>query len=252
MDFQDLIIEKQSEIAWVTLNRPESHNALSKQLAIDLIKAIESLDTDETVALIVLGGAGPSFCAGADLSDEGMVDAAINNDRPALYGPWDAVEQANKPVIAAVHGYAITGGYLLATACDLVIASEDAKFADTHAKWGLIPFGAEPQRLIKLVGVKKAKELMFTSKMISAAEAERYGLINQVVPRDQLKEKTLEMANAILENSQPTVRTIKHLINFGSEFGYTAGKRMETLLGNRGMFNVQSNERTRIAGKFKK
>ncbi|MFC1859061.1 enoyl-CoA hydratase/isomerase family protein [Thermodesulfobacteriota bacterium] len=253
MDFQTLIIEKQNTIAWVTLNRPDVMNALNQQLVTEIISAVQSLEDDESVNVIVLKGAGRSFCAGADLKDESWLGKGVLKDRLATYGPWHALEEASKPTIAAVHGYAITGGYLLAAACDIVIASEDASFADTHSKWGLIPYGGEPQRLLKLVGVRKAKELMFTGKMITAVEAERYGLINTVVPRDQLEKAAHEMAEVIAQNSQHSVRAIKRMINFGIEFGYASGMRLEEIIGKRGMVNTEPDEeRERRLSGFKK
>ena len=156
--------------------------------------------------MIIIKGEGRGFCVGVDLKEYSLGGGVVE-DIVATYGPWQTIEELNKPTIAAVHGYAITGGNILAIACDIVIASEDAKFADTHARWGLIPYGGEPAKLVRSVGIKKAKEMMFTSEMISAIEAQEFGLINKVVNPDILELETEKWA---LEISQFSPYTLEY------------------------------------------
>jgi len=240
-NYKYLLVEKENHIAKVTFNRPSALNALNRGLITEIISATQQLEEDNSVWVAIFKGAGRAFCAGSDLK-EASLGGGVLEDLIATYGPWQAIQEMSKPTIAAVHGYAITGGYLLAIACDIIIASEDAKFADTHARWGLIPYGGEPQKLLHLIGVRKAKELMFTSDMITAAEAERYGLINMVVPANVLEGTAQQIAEKILQNSQRSVRAIKRLIDFGAEFGYAAGLRLEAITSKRGMANTEPDE----------
>jgi enoyl-CoA hydratase/carnithine racemase len=140
---------------------------------------------------------------------------------------FEKIDNFEKPVIAAVNGYAITGGFELAPCADIIIASERAAFADTHARLGLVPGGGNSQRLPRLVGIKKAKEILFTSNMIPAAEAERIGLVNRVVPADRLEEVALEMAQTIVAASQPSIRKIKAMINQGMKVDLGTGLLIE-------------------------
>jgi enoyl-CoA hydratase/carnithine racemase len=252
MDFENLLVEKTNRIAWVKLNRPDKLNALNRQLIIELITALQTLDNDESVDVIIIKGEGRGFCAGMDLKEHPLGGGVVD-DIVATYGPWQTIEELNKPTIAAVHGYAITGGNILAMACDIVIASEDAKFADTHARWGLIPYGGEPAKLVRSVGIKKAKEMMFTSEMISALEAEEFGLINKVVPLDELDTVAQEMAEKIIQNSQRAVKTIKRLINVSADLGFTAGLKIEEIIGRRGQANIDPDEdRDKRLSRFRK
>jgi enoyl-CoA hydratase/carnithine racemase len=151
------------------------------------------------------------------------------------------MEVMDKPVIAAVQGYAITGGFLLAYSSDMIIAAEDAVFADTHAMWGLIPNGGESQRLPRLVGKMKAKEIMFTSDQISAGEAERIGLVSKVVPRDKLDEAAEDMASRLLNNSRNSIAAIKSLINRGMEVDFATGLKLEGVVSKWGAVNREPN-----------
>ena len=253
VDFNQILVNKQNSIACIKLNRPDVLNALNPEMITELITALQCLEEDDSVNIVILSGAGRAFCAGMDLGEPSSLGKGVIKDIIATYGPWQAIEDMSKPTIAAVHGYAITGGYLLAIACDIVIASDDAQFADTHARLGLIPYGGEPQKLLRMAGIKKAKELMFTSEMITAAEAERYGLVSKVVPRDQLDKAACEMADRILQNSQHSVRTIKRLINFGADLGFQAGLKMEAITSKLGKANSEPDEeRDRQLDRFRK
>ena len=239
MNYETLILEKKAGVAKITLNRPQALNALNRQLISELLAALEEVQQDETVRVVVLKGAGRAFCSGVDLK-EYPVGGGRTQDA-GFSGLWEKIEELTKPVIAAVHGYAVTGGFLLTYCSDMVIAAEGTRFGDTHARWGLIPTGGESQRLPRKVGILKAKELMFTSEMIDAREAERLGLINKVVPADKLEEAVDELAEKLLKNSSKSISFIKTLINRGLEVDFATGLKMEALANHWGAINAEPN-----------
>ena len=142
MNYSNILVDQEKSILWIKLNRPNAMNALNQELITELIEALQKADQDETVDVIILKGEGRGFCAGMDLKTF-PIGGGVLDDVIANYGPWQAIEEMSKPTIAAVHGAVITGGYVVAIACDIIIAAENATFADTHARWGLIPYGGE-------------------------------------------------------------------------------------------------------------
>jgi enoyl-CoA hydratase len=197
-DYETLILERHDATAVVRLNRPEKHNAISRQLSADLIACLDALEADDGVRVIVVSGAGDkAFCAGAD-----MAQAALGQDRPADDdGTRDFAAQAvirlsqvRKPVIGAINGYAYGGGAVLALGCDIRICSDNAKFRFVGTVYGLV-VGAS--RLPSVVGAPMAKELIFTARSVDAEEALRIGLANHVVPLPDLERKVLDMAAQI-------------------------------------------------------
>ena len=244
-----VILEKKGGIGTVTLNRPERLNALSRQLVAELLVALGDVARDDAVKVVVLRGAGRAFCAGVDLKEYSLGGGKTAD--LGFSGLWEAVDELPKPVIAAVHGYAVTGGFILVYCSDIVIATEDARFADSHARWGLIPSGGETQRLPRRVGMQKAKEIMFTSDLYSARDMERLGLVNRVVPASQLDEAVQEMAQKLLRNSTRSISTIKTLINRGMEMGFGNGLLLEARTGHWGKANAEPDpERDRLLGAF--
>lgn len=251
MDFQYILVEKETGIAWIKLNRPSALNALNRGMVSELLAALDEAAGDPAVRVVILKGNGRAFCAGADLQ-EYPLGGGMAEDL-GFCGLWEKIEYLEKPVIAAVHGYAITGGFLLSYCCDLVVAAESTKFGDTHAKFGLIPTGGETQRLPRRVGLMKARELMFTSEMIDAKEAERIGLVNKVVPDDKLDEAAAELARKIAANSAKSVKLLKSLINRGMEVDYATGLRMEAIANKWGRTNAEPDEdRDSRLDKFRK
>lgn len=235
----------------LTLNRPEKLNALSRGLAEQLVAAIEAANKDKKVRVLILRGTGKSFCAGADLSEHFTGD----DKEPDIgrTGLWSRMETARVPIIGAVQGWAITGGFLLAYCCDVVIAAEDAMFRDTHATLGLIPTGGESQRMPRRLGLHLARELMLTSRPMSAAEAKAAGLVSRIVPRHQLDEAALETANNIASNVPRAVETIKRMINFGTGMDLASGLRFEELTNDFGAANsLPDPERDQRTGKFRR
>ena len=233
-----LVDEPTPGVRRLTLNRPDQLNALSRELANALIEQLRALAGDDGVRVVVLRGNGRAFCAGADLEEHFTADDAMDIGGTEL---WDLLESLRVPVIAAVHGWAITGGFLLAYCCDMIVASSDAKFRDTHAVLGLVPTGGESQRLPRRIGVFRARELMLTSRPFPAQEAYQAGLVSRVVPREDLDAAALELAAQVVANSSKSVTTIKRLINRGVEGDFGAGLRLEAIANDFGAANNAPN-----------
>ena len=195
-----LIAHHASGVAVVTLNRPQAMNALSASLREALHDAMTALRDDDAVRVIVLTGAGEkAFTAGLDLKElgAGAQGLAVATDTDPRSNPVRAVESCGKPVIGAVNGVAITGGFELALACDILIASENARFADTHALVGIMPGWGLSQKLQRLVGPARAREMSFSGRFIDARTALDWGLVNRVVPQAQLLAEALALAESI-------------------------------------------------------
>jgi len=216
MGYSHIIIERLDGIVKITLNRPEVLNALNTPLLTELKSALREVQTDPEADVVILTGAGRAFSAGMDLKALGRRPAPGEPD-PLLLAVevMDALQELDRPVIAAVNGYAITGGMELALACDIILASEKAILGDTHARVGIMPGGGNSQKLPRLVGAMKAKEILFASKFLSAQEALSLGLVNAVVPEEELENAALDLARRIRENDRNVVRRLKKLINQG-------------------------------------
>jgi len=228
MEYSTIIYEKKDKIARITLNRPQALNAISPQLLGELKAALNKITQDDEVEIVVLTGAGRAFSAGVDIKsmDESSPDSSAETRKRLALDVIEAIESLDKPVIAAVNGYCLTGALELATACDLIVASENATFGDTHARWGLIPMWGGSQRLPRLVGLMKAKEMVFTCDMINAKEAQQIGLVNKVVAPEQLDEAVQELVDKILANSQASIRIQKSLMNRGLKMDYGSALKM--------------------------
>ena len=217
MAYEYLIYKKEGGIAKITINRPEVMNAISPALLSELKTALQEAEKDDEVGAVVLTGEGRAFSAGVDLKSLG--DCKLDGGRvgPILDEPAreviDTIQAIPKVVIAMVNGYCFTGALEIVLGCDLIIASEAAKFGDTHTRWGLRPSWGMSQRLPWLIGVLKAKELSFTADVITAQEAARIGLVNMVVPADKLEETVQELAKKIMANSLEAIAACKYLYN---------------------------------------
>ncbi len=221
MTYNKIILEKKNGIAKITLNRPQVLNAIDEELLSELVTALNEIEKDDSVQVVILTGAGRAFSAGRDL--KGVLEG-----REWVGGArYKALEDLSKPVIAAVNGHCFTGALELVMCADIVIASESAVFGDTHARFGIVSGGGQTQRLPRQIGVKKAKELLFTCEPISAREAQRIGIVNRVVPPEKLEEAAVEMAEKILRNIPETIRIIKALINKGMMTDLETGLKME-------------------------
>jgi len=229
MAYENLILARESGVALITINRPEVRNALDLKTWKEIRQAIQEFAEDDAIQVLVFTGAGEeAFAAGADvrwLRERSMLatlDAYAQRVLQTLEDLW-------KPSIAAVNGYALGGGCELAMACDIRIASDQAKFGQPEVRLGILPGYGGTQRLPRLVGVGKAKELIFTGETIEAAEAERIGLVNRVVPHADLMNTTRGLAHKIIQRGPIAVRLAKVSINAGACFGPGAGHVCERL-----------------------
>ena len=218
-----LLIDVQDGIATVTLNRPEAMNALSKALRHALYEAMVRLDADDAVRAVILTGAGRAFTAGLDLKELGSDPSAMGaaNAEGAQENPVKAVELCRKPVIGAINGVAITGGFELALACDVLIASTNARFADTHARVGILPGWGLSQKLSRLIGIYRAKELSLTGNFLDAQTAEAWGLVNRTVEPEALLPTARKLAGDMTTIPPTTLAAYKQLIDegFAKSFG---------------------------------
>ncbi|HEX4849008.1 MAG TPA: enoyl-CoA hydratase, partial [Novosphingobium sp.] len=202
----------------VTLNRPEAMNALSRGLRAQLAQVMVELDAEERIRAVVLTGAGNrAFTAGLDLKELGSGAAGLGaaTDQEATSNPVKAIETCRKPVIGAINGVAITGGFELALACDILIASENARFADTHARVGIMPGWGLSQKLSRMIGISRAKELSLTGNFIDAQTACAWGLVNRVVPADQLVPAAKALAMDVASADPAMIQAYKALIDEG-------------------------------------
>ena len=212
-----LLIEKSDKVAVVTLNRPEAMNALSRALRSALHTAMVDLDADPEVSVVVLTGAGRAFTAGLDLKELGADPLGMGaaNSNWAEENPVLAIRQCKKPVIGAINGVAITGGFEVALACDVLIASTNARFADTHARVGIMPGWGLSQRLARTIGVYRAKTLSLTGNFLDAQTAYDWGLVSQVVEPDALMSTTLKLAADMASIPAETLSQYKAIIDTG-------------------------------------
>jgi enoyl-CoA hydratase len=225
-----LLVEKSDGIAVVTLNRPEAMNALSKALRSELYKAMVALDADDEVSVVILTGAGTrAFTAGLDLKELGSEPGAMGaaNAEGADENPVKAIELCRKPVIGAINGVAITGGFEVALACDVLIASENARFADTHARVGIMPGWGLSQKLSRLIGLYRAKELSLTGNFLDAKTACDWGLVNRVVPADELLTAAKKLAADMATIPVETLSLYKSIIDEGYGLAFTDAMALE-------------------------
>jgi enoyl-CoA hydratase len=203
-----LLVEIRDRTALLTLNRPAARNALSSELLRVLPEAIVAADANDDVDVIVLTGADPAFCAGLDLRELGSSGSNLAGGptrEKEWSTPWPSV---GKPVIGAINGPAVTGGFEIALNCDFLIASERAKFGDTHARVGLLPGWGLSVLLPQAVGIRRAREMSLTGNFMDAEEALAFGLVNRVVAHDDLLPVTLSIAADIAGNDQKSVRAL--------------------------------------------
>ena len=226
-----LLVEKPLDgVAVVTLNRPEAMNALSKALRAALAQAFVELDADPEVRVIVLTGAGErAFTAGLDLkelSTDPLGMGAANATNPAE-NPAQAVLTCRKPIIGAINGVAITGGFEVALACDVLICSTNARFADTHARVGITPGWGLSQKLSRCIGPYRSKELSLTGNFLDAAKAYDWGLVNRVVAPEELMSAALQLAAQMADIDADLLMTYKAMIDDGYDLPMGEGLKLE-------------------------
>jgi len=229
MDFKLIIYEKSEGIVTITLNRPEALNAFSKEVVEEILQALEDIRKDENVRVIILTGAGEkAFSAGADI--KAMIGMnALKARELSLMGEKLCVsfENLEKPVIAALNGYALGGGMEVAMSCDIRIAAENVRMGQTEINIGLIPGWGGTQRLTRLVGRGKAKELVFTGRMIDARTAEQLGIVNMVVAADKFRETVRQFALELAAKAPVALKIAKALIDKGADIGLESALALE-------------------------
>lgn len=230
--YENLIFEEKEGIGFIKMNRPKALNALSKELLIELEQVIEYAEKTSSIKGLIITGEGKAFVAGADISL--MVN--YNSEEGRNYckfaqSIFNRIENLEKPVIAAVNGYALGGGCELSMSCDIRIASEKAMFGQPEVNLGIIPCFGGTQRLSRLVGTGVAKTLIFTADFIDAHEAYRIGLANKVVPQDVLLEEAEKMMRKIMTKGPIAIKYGKVAINKGYNMSLTDGLELETDLG---------------------
>jgi len=226
MQFETLLVEVQSRVGLVTLNRPKALNALNAQLIAELNTALEMLDATPDVGCMVITGSNKAFAAGADIKEM----AALEFPGTLIEDQFAAVDKfaaRRKPIIAAVAGYALGGGCELALMCDLIYAADNARFGLPELSLGVIPGFGGTQRLTRAVGQSVAMDMCLTGRQLTAQEAERAGLTARVMPVDELLPKTLEIARGIAAKSLPSILMVKECIHRAGEMSLSEGVRFE-------------------------
>ena len=229
MAYTDIIVEKKGATAWITLNKPRVKNAMGTQTLKDLIAALDDIGSEPAIAVVVIKGAGGTFCSGMDLREisgptgPGAEEFTRLADRVFL-----GIEKFKKITVAMVNGYCMAGGFEIAMGCDFIIADENCRIGDGHIKLpGFVPNGGASIRLPRLIGPKKAKELLYTGDLISGKEAERLGIANYAVPADKLEQKVEELIAKLVDKSPVGLEYMKMLVNAGQECSLETGLSME-------------------------
>jgi enoyl-CoA hydratase len=227
--YETILFDKAEGVATVTLNRPDSLNALNSKVYNELYDVFEAIEHDDEVYVVVLTGSGDrAFAAGSDVVEmQHMNTLEIQKFVATIRKASDRIYTLTKPTIAAIHGYALGGGCELSMCCDLRICSEKARFGQPEINLGLIPGACGTQRLPRLIGAAKAKEMIFLGDMIKADEAYRLGLVNKVVPPESLMEEAMAIAKKLASKSAPILAMAKMAINTGIDTDVTSGLNTE-------------------------
>ncbi len=227
--FSDIVVRRNGSVAELTLDRPARHNALSTAMASQLAQASRELADDLSVRVVILSSSSEkAFCVGADLKERhSFTDAELLRQRPHFQAAFRGVLDLPMPAIAAVHGYALGGGYEFALACDLIVADETAIVGLPEVTVGLVPGGGGTQLLVRRVGSSRAADLVFTGRKVAVDEAERLGLIDRRAPAGQARAVALELAEHIAANSPVGVRHAKRALRWGADVDLAAGLDIE-------------------------
>lgn len=228
MDYKLLLVENNEGIVTITINNEKSLNALNAALMAELADAFTAINKDQSVDVVILTGAGRSFVAGADISEMAPLNAA----QGALWGQagmrtFRIIETLRQPVIAAVNGFSLGGGCEISMSCDIRIASTKAKFGQPEVGLGITPGFGGTQRLARLVGMGKAKQLIYTAEIIPAQEAYRIGLVDELAEPEELMDKAMAMAKTIQKNAKLAVQYAKQAINTGMQTDIESGMIIE-------------------------
>jgi len=229
MSFENIVVQLDHGIATITFNRPKALNALNQALLAELSAALDGIAADESVRVVILTGAGEkAFVAGADIGELAACSALqAKNFSKAGHAIIAKLQELPVAVIAAVNGFALGGGSEIALACDFIYAADTARFGLPEINLGLIPGFGGTQRLPRLIGANRAKEMIFTGRMITAAEAAQFGLVNKVVPAASLLEEVLKTAQEIAAKGRVSLRAAKQAVNQGLNVDLSSGCNME-------------------------
>jgi enoyl-CoA hydratase/carnithine racemase len=215
-------------VAWITLNRPDVRNALNNAMRKELADALAEAQFDSAVRAIVLTGSGDrAFCAGADINEFATLTSVEQTQRHAVRQPIPGIRSVTKPVIAMVNGLALGGGFEMVLSCDLAIAAESARFGLPEVKVGVIPGSGGTQLLSRIVGEKRARDMIYFGRLVSAAEAGEWGIVNKVVPDADLRAETQAYVETLLEASSAVLTLAKLAIHRSLEVGLAAGMAAE-------------------------
>ncbi len=233
MEFKNILFQKEGELGIITINRPEQRNALDLDTRKEMLQALQDIRKDGGLRVLIITGSGEkAFASGADihLLKEMKPTECFEFFEKFSHKLYDEIENLEIPVIAMIKGYCLGGGCELAAACDMRIASEDAKFGHPEVNLGLIPSGGATQRLPRLIGIGRAKELILTGQIIGAKEAERIGLVNRVVPVGELKKAVKEIASMIAEKGPISIKMAKKALNEGLKGNFDTAMHYEVAL----------------------
>jgi len=232
MVFDTVLYEKEGQVASITLNRPQQLNAFNLQMRDDLFYVFESVRDDPDVVAVILRGAGErAFCAGADLTEFGRAPSqAIAREVRWKRDLWGLMLGLDQLLVVAVHGYTLGSGAEMALCCDLRLAAKDVQFGFPEAGWGLIPAAGGTQTLPRLVGKGRALEMLLTDRFVNAEEALSTGLVNWVVPKDQLLEKAREVCHQAIGRGADLVRAVKRAVRDGADLPLSQARTLEEAL----------------------
>lgn len=229
MNYENILVHSEGRVGVVRLNRPAALNALNGALMMELVAALQAFDADAAIGCMVIAGSDKAFAAGADIKQMASASAVDMMDSEML-GAWDALARLRKPVIAAVSGWCLGGGCELAMACDLIIASETAKFGQPEINLGVIPGAGGTQRLTRAVGKSIAMDMILSDRRLGAEEALRFGLVSRVAPVESWLALALEVATAIASKPPVAVRAAREAVNAAYESTLAEGVRQERRL----------------------
>lgn len=233
MELKYVVYEKKESVALITLNRPEKLNALNRDVLTDLLRALEEAEGDPEIRSVVITGTGKSFCAGADVTEFTKSIADIRKFIELGREVFEYIENMTKPVVAAVNGYSLGGGFELALSCDFIVASSNAIFGSTEINLGIVPGWGATQKLIATAGLAKAREVIMLGEAFSAEEALKLGIVYRLVPPEKLFEEALALAKKLSQKSPMALSIAKTVLNRSTRSILAPGFELE-----RSMFYV--------------
>lgn len=234
-----LLLEKRDAVAVMTLNRPQAMNAISQALRSAIAETFRELQKDDGIAAVVITGNGRAFCAGLDLKE---LSAGGSIESIEYEDTVPAILAFDRPIIGAINGVAATGGFELALMCDVLIASTNARFSDTHARLGIVPGWGLSQRLARVIGPNRARELHFTGNYLSAEKAEAWGLVSRLVEPDELLATALSLANDMAGCNREALKAMKQVVNEGLGMTLAEGLKFEKLTAHYANKSITKND----------